>query len=239
MKAPKHDIKVVMGDFNAKVGKESGLAPNVGKYSLHEETYNNGWRMIDFAITKNMAISSKLFQYKRIYKETWRSPDETTSNQIDHVMIDSRHATDILDVKSCRGADCNTDHYMVKIKYEQRISIIEKLSAQRSIKYKVENLKEGTNAKEYRNKVQELLQILPNTEDQHVEAAWEDIKQAICKAADNILGQNPRTVRNGWYDEECKEMLEEQNNARLKMLQRKTQSNIEAYKEARREARKV
>ena len=27
MKAPKHDIKVVMGDFNAKVGKEPGLAP--------------------------------------------------------------------------------------------------------------------------------------------------------------------------------------------------------------------
>jgi exonuclease III len=31
MKAPKHDIKIMMGDFNAKVGKESGLAPNVGK----------------------------------------------------------------------------------------------------------------------------------------------------------------------------------------------------------------
>jgi len=31
-----------MGDFNAKVGKEPGLAPNVGKYSFHEETNNNG-----------------------------------------------------------------------------------------------------------------------------------------------------------------------------------------------------
>jgi len=89
----------MMGGFNAKVGKESGLAPDVGKYSLHEETNNNGWR-IDFAITKNMAICSTLFQHKRIHKETWRSSDETTSNQIDHVMIDSRHATDILNVKS-------------------------------------------------------------------------------------------------------------------------------------------
>ena len=122
MKVPKHDIKVVMGDFNAKVGKEPGLAPNVGKYSLHEETNNNGWRMIDFAITKNMATSSTLFQHKRIHKGTWRSPDETTSNQIDHVMIHSRHATDILDVKFCRGADCDSDHYMVEIKYRQRIS---------------------------------------------------------------------------------------------------------------------
>jgi hypothetical protein len=37
MNAPKHDIKIVMGDFNAKVGKEQGVTPNVGKYSLHKE----------------------------------------------------------------------------------------------------------------------------------------------------------------------------------------------------------
>jgi len=147
------------------VGKELGLAPNVVKYSVHEETNNNGWRMIDFAVTKNMAISSTLFQHKRIHKETWRSPDETTSNQIDHVMIDSQHATDILVVKSCRGADCDSDHYMVKIKYRKRISTIGKLRAQRNIKYNVENLKEGTNAKEYGNKIEELLQIVPNIED--------------------------------------------------------------------------
>ena len=88
-KTPKHDIKIVMGDFNAKVGDEPDLRPNIGKYRLHKETNNNGWRMIDFAITKNMAISSTLFQHKRIHKETWRSPDENTANQIDHVMIDS------------------------------------------------------------------------------------------------------------------------------------------------------
>jgi endonuclease/exonuclease/phosphatase family metal-dependent hydrolase len=64
-----------------------------------------------------MAISNTLFQQERIHQETWISLDGLTSNQIDHVMIDSRHATDILDVKSCRGADCDSDHYMVKIKY--------------------------------------------------------------------------------------------------------------------------
>jgi hypothetical protein len=82
---------------------------------------------------------------------------------------------DILDVKSCRGADCDSEHYMVTIKYRQRISTVEKLSTQRSIKYNVENLKERNNAKEYRNKIK-LLQILPNTVDQQVGAAWEDIK---------------------------------------------------------------
>jgi endonuclease/exonuclease/phosphatase family metal-dependent hydrolase len=127
MKAPRHDIKIVMGDFNAMVGKEPGLTPNVGKYSLHKETNNNyslhketnnnEWKTTDFAITRNVAVSSPLFQHKRIHKETWRLPDESTSNQIDCVMTDSRHATDILVVKPCRSADCHSDHYMLKIKY--------------------------------------------------------------------------------------------------------------------------
>jgi len=34
-------------------------------------------------------------------------------------------------------------------------------------------------------------------------------------------------------------MLEEENNARLKLLQKKTRNNIEAYKETRRKARNV
>jgi len=75
--------------------------------------------------------------------------DETKSNQTDYVMIDSQHATDILDVKYYRGVDCDSDRYMVKIKYRQWISTIGKLSAQRNIKYNVENLKEGANAKAY------------------------------------------------------------------------------------------
>jgi hypothetical protein len=83
-------------------------------------------------------------------------------------MTDSRHATDILDVKSCRGAECDSDHYMVKIKYRQWIPTVGKLSTQRSIKYNAENLKEVNNAKEYRNKIEELLQILPNTSRSHL-----------------------------------------------------------------------
>jgi hypothetical protein len=75
-KAPKGDIKVVKGDFNAKVGKELGLAPNVGKYILHEETNNNEWRMIEFAVAKSIAISRTVYQHKRIHKETWRAAEE-------------------------------------------------------------------------------------------------------------------------------------------------------------------
>jgi arginine decarboxylase-like protein len=128
---------------------------------------------------------------------------------------------------------------MVKIKYRQRTSVIGQLNAQRSNKFNADNLKKGIIAQEHRNEVEDLLQTLPNPQNQQVEAVWKNIKQAVCKAAGNILEHNTKKVRNGWYDEECTEILEVQNTARLKTLHRKRRSNAEAYKEARREARKL
>jgi exonuclease III len=78
-KAPTHDIKIIMGDMNAKVGKDM-RAHNVDRYRLHEVSNDNGMRLTDFAVSRNMVISSVRFLHKDIHKETWISPDGHTKN---------------------------------------------------------------------------------------------------------------------------------------------------------------
>ena len=70
-----------------------------GKHSMHLQTNTNGQRLVDFAAAKNMVLSSTCFPYKETHKQTWRSPDGKTNNQIDHILIDNRNANSILDVK--------------------------------------------------------------------------------------------------------------------------------------------
>jgi hypothetical protein len=89
---------------------------------MHDESNGNGLRVTDFAISMNMKISSTFFQRKNIQRETWISPDGTRRNQIDHVMIDRRHSFDIVNVRSCRGADCDSDHFLFRIRYKQKLS---------------------------------------------------------------------------------------------------------------------
>jgi hypothetical protein len=61
-------------------------------------------------------VSITLFQHKSIHLQMWRSPDGLSINQIGHVIIDLRHTTEITDVKSCIGADCDNNHYTEKVK---------------------------------------------------------------------------------------------------------------------------
>ncbi|XP_071573135.1 craniofacial development protein 2-like [Temnothorax nylanderi] len=114
-KCPKNDIKIIVGDLNAKIGRESRYQPHIGKYSLHKESNKNGDRAIGFAASKNMIIGSTKFNHKDVQKPTWVSPDGQTLDQIDHVLIDARHASNLLDSmksKTCQilksGIDAET-----------------------------------------------------------------------------------------------------------------------------------
>ena len=40
-------------------------------------------------------------------------PDGITHNQIYHVLVDKRRQSSIIYIRSLRGADCDTDHYLV------------------------------------------------------------------------------------------------------------------------------
>ena len=55
---------------------------------------------------------------------TWRSPNGHTFNQIDHNLIDARHYSNVLDTRSFRGANADTDHLMVVSKLRCRISYL-------------------------------------------------------------------------------------------------------------------
>lgn len=85
-----NDIKIILGDLNAKIGRETAHQTVIRKESLHKKSNDNGERVIDFSTSKNMIVISTCFPRKDIHKHTWRSPDGKTCNQIDYVLIDKK-----------------------------------------------------------------------------------------------------------------------------------------------------
>ena len=223
----KHDVKMVLGDFNAKIGKENSLRPVIGKHSKHDTTTENGIRLVDFAAARNMVISSTCFNHREIHKETWISPDGNTRNQIDHIIIDKRHATDISDIRSFRGAQCGSDHFLVRAAYRQNIS---------HKGYNMEKLEEEG----IKNKIsKKICDKLKEKSGNGIEGKWKNLKDSIQSAAEEILGRKQVEAKNDWYDDECKQAIEERNQARIKMLQRTTRAVSEDYSQKRNIAKKI
>jgi hypothetical protein len=71
--------------------------------------------LLEFAIGNNLLVMSTQFQHKKIHKGTWLAPDQMTLNQIDHVLNTSKTKDLIGDVRSMRGPNIDSDHYLRKI----------------------------------------------------------------------------------------------------------------------------
>jgi hypothetical protein len=78
------------------------------------------WSLIS---QQTKAVIMLTFRQCRIIEYTWTSPDGKTNYQIDHVLIDRRWQTNILDVRSFRGAECDMDQYLVVAKVRESLAV--------------------------------------------------------------------------------------------------------------------
>jgi exonuclease III len=95
---PRNDAFILLGDFNAKIGKEHLNKSVAGRHTLHGTTSENGGKLVQLAIAHNLEISSTKFQHRRIHKGTWNVPGQDICNQMDHVLINKRRVSTIINV---------------------------------------------------------------------------------------------------------------------------------------------
>ena len=69
-KCPVKDVNILMGDFNAKIGKDNtGYEEVMGKHGLGEIN-ENGERFADTCALNKIVIGGSIFPHKRIHKAT-------------------------------------------------------------------------------------------------------------------------------------------------------------------------
>jgi hypothetical protein len=95
---PKYHMKILLGDINAKVGREDTFKLTIGNENLYQDSNDNGVRVVNCATSTNLVVKSMMIPHRNIHKYTWTSPDGKTHNQIDHILIDRKWHSGILHV---------------------------------------------------------------------------------------------------------------------------------------------
>jgi hypothetical protein len=144
-----------------------------------------------------------MFPHRKIHKHTWTSLEGNTNKQIDHVLKDRRRNSSMLDVQSIRGADCDTDHYLVAAKVREILAVSKRAAQKTDMeRFNVKKLNEGGVKEQYRVTIGNKFAALENLQDSgDINRARESIRENIKTSAQERLGYCESKHRKPWFDE--------------------------------------
>jgi len=110
-----------------------------------------------------------------------------------------------MDVRSFRGADCDTDHHLVITKIRERLAVGNQ-AAQRfdRQRFNLRKLSEPEVREQYQIEITNRFAALENSDDDDdVNRTWKIIKENIQTSAKLSLCLDELKQNKPWFDEEC------------------------------------
>ena len=222
---PKHDMQIIIGDFNAQLGNDSDTwKPALGKHA-EGELNNNGIRLLSFCMAYKLVVGSSLFPHKRIHKMTWNSPDGRTVTQIDHTIINQKWCNSLKDVRVFRGADVGSDHNLSISTV--RLSLAANKQQKQQPKYDTSKLQENEILAQFNATIGGRYHALAELDEEtEVDAEWNNFSSAVNETATKHLGLK-RGKQKAWISAQTRDLITRRKAAKTRSPQEYHQLNKE------------
>lgn len=244
---PQNDKLFILGDFNARVGRDYLSWEGVlGRHGVGKVN-DNGMRLLSKCAEYGLCITNTLFRMADKYKTTWMHPRSKQWHMIDFIITRQRDIRDVRVSRVMRGAECWTDHRLVRAILTLHIPPHHRKQPKLvRASYNVAKLKDSTYLSQFQQLLDKKFQdgLKPNDSV----AKWSSFKNSVTEAAKEVLGPKTRTHED-WFDEndkKIKEALRAKNKSymewqndpssvskrnRFKSLQAKVQSDLRAMQD--------
>ena len=208
------DKLLIMGDFNARVGKDQASwkrilgSQGVGKMNA------NGLLLLSKCAEHELCITNTVFRQADKLKTTWMHPRSKQWHLIDYIIVRQRDLRDVCITRAMRGADCWTDHRLIRAVLKLHIA-----SAQRKrpktvrAAFDIAKLNKDVFCRRFHDTLDANIQNATLTEDSTEK--WDQFKNVVSETAKSVLGPTQR-IHQDWFDDNDKQitqLLQEKNNA--------------------------
>ncbi len=195
---PKEDKIILLGDFNARVGRDQHLwKGTIGKEGIGNSN-TSGVMLLSNCVKHDLIITNTLFHQKSKFKASWRHPRSKQWHLIDYVIVRARDGRDVNITRAMVGADdCWTDHCLIhstmsiQLKRKRRIQ-----KKQIRPKLNLDSLDETATQQQLQASLGESLQ---QEYPDDIEGHWSLLKSTILATCKTILGYKSRKHQD-WFD---------------------------------------
>ena len=118
---PRIDTLLLIGNFNAVIGRDNDKWPLVMGKHVIGKCNSNGELLMVLCSEFELIVTNTTFKQKDERKTTWMHPRSRQRHMIDYIVTRCRDKTDIPSTRAMRGANCWTDHQMLRSKVAFRI----------------------------------------------------------------------------------------------------------------------
>lgn len=229
-KVPSSHLLIVMGDFNAKVGKnisEGHLKKALGPFGLGIGN-DRGERLIQFALDNDLVIGNTLFAHhpRRLY--TWTSPNGQHRNQIDYILIRDRWRTSLWNARTRPGSVCGSDHQLLTGKVALKLHAPRKVTKQLNLRFNADEIERVIAANP-----------LPTlSSETTVDEIWTTRKSWMHMVAKEIQTRPTEKVRKHWMTESTYQLVDERRRLKNSQDINKDERVRELNREIKRACRK-
>ncbi|KAI8436544.1 hypothetical protein MSG28_010075 [Choristoneura fumiferana] len=207
--AQKHEMCIVMGDMNAKIG-EGEVQGVVGKYGLGERN-DRGDILVQFCQENDLVVMNTHFQLPVRRRYTWTSPRHTSQhiirNQIDYLMINNRFRNCIKSVKTYPGADISSDHNPVVAKLTCTLKQLRKRVPR--IMVDISKMKEPEIRAKVSNDINEWAVNAGQVDHESVAEAWSQLKNKVNDINAEHLKPGKWVPKQAWMTDKIYLLMEE------------------------------
>ena len=167
-----------------------------------------------------LVVLNTIYQHKDIHKYTWENKGRGLRSIIDYFIVKKALKPGVADVKVIRGAELDSDHYLVLMKVCLTPKKPRKETGVTREKLRVNKLADSITRRRFQVELSSRFRLRKCVGGNGVERVWQEFRDSITEATEKVVGRSKkrRIKRPGWWSDEVKQAVRKKKDMYKKAL---------------------